>query len=70
MVKVYLYSSVRNFVIAGTDENGENWYMTNINQFTVSYSDGNNPGNEFALKLSFIGQVIYSHASSESSSLM
>ena len=35
MVNVLLYSSVRNFVIAGTDENGENWYMTNSNQFTV-----------------------------------
>ena len=31
----YLYSSVRKFVIGGTDENGENWYMTNNNQFTV-----------------------------------
>ena len=35
MVNVYSYSSVRNFVIAGTDENGENWYMTNNKQFTV-----------------------------------
>ena len=35
MVDVYLYSSVRNFVIAGTEEKGENWYMTNNNQFTV-----------------------------------
>ena len=36
MVNVYLYSSVRYLiVIAGTDENGENWYMTNNNQFTV-----------------------------------
>ena len=35
MVNVYLFSSVHNFVIAGTDENGENWYMANINQFTV-----------------------------------
>ena len=35
MVKLYLYSSVHNFVIAGTDENGENWYMTNNNQFTA-----------------------------------
>ena len=35
MVNVYLYSSVRIFVIAGIDENGENWYMTNNNQFTV-----------------------------------
>ena len=35
MVNVYLYSSVRYFVIAGTDENGENWYMTKNNQFTV-----------------------------------
>ena len=33
---VYLYWSVRNFVIAGTDENGENWYMTKNNQFTVT----------------------------------
>ena len=31
----YLYSSVRKFVIEGTDENGENWYITNNNQFTV-----------------------------------
>ena len=31
----YFYSSVRKFVIEGTDENGENWYMTNNNQFTV-----------------------------------
>ena len=31
----YLYSSVRKFVIMDTDENGENWYMTNNNQFTV-----------------------------------
>ena len=30
----YLYSSVRKFVIMDTDENGENWYMTNNNQFT------------------------------------
>ena len=29
------YSSVRKFVIEGTDENGKNWYMTNNNQFTV-----------------------------------
>ena len=32
MVNIYVYSSVRNFVIAGTDEN---WYMKNNNQFTV-----------------------------------
>ena len=32
MVCVYSYSSVRNFVIVGTDEN---WYMMNNNQFTV-----------------------------------
>ena len=32
MVNVYLYSSVRNFVVACTDEN---WYITNNNQFTV-----------------------------------
>ena len=31
----YLYSSVRKFVIEGTDLNGENWYKTNNNQFTV-----------------------------------
>ena len=31
----YLYSSVRKFIIEGTDENGENWYTTNNNQFTV-----------------------------------
>ena len=37
MVRVYLYSSVHNLVIVGTDENGKNWYMTNNNQFTVSY---------------------------------
>ena len=35
MVNVYSYLSVRNFVIADTDENGENWYMTNNSQFTV-----------------------------------
>ena len=35
----YLYSSVRIFVIADTDENGENCYMTNNNQFAV-YSHG------------------------------
>ena len=35
MVNVYLYSSVRNFVIVGTDEHGENCYMTNNSQFTV-----------------------------------
>ena len=28
---IYIHSSVRNFVIAGTDENDENWYMTNNN---------------------------------------
>ena len=33
--QLYLYSSVRKFFIEGTDENGENWYMTNNNQFTV-----------------------------------
>ena len=33
--QMYAYSSVRKFVIEGTDENGENWYMTNNNQFTV-----------------------------------
>ena len=33
----YSYSSVRKFVIKGTDENGKNWYMTNNNQFTVLY---------------------------------
>ena len=27
--------TVRKFVITDTDENGENWYMTNNNQFTV-----------------------------------
>ena len=32
----YSYSSVCKFVIGGTDENGENWDMTNDNQFTVS----------------------------------
>ena len=32
---VYLYSSVRNFIIEDTNENGENWYMTNNNEFTV-----------------------------------
>ena len=31
----YSYSSVRKFVIEGTDENGENWYMTINNQFIV-----------------------------------
>ena len=34
----YLYSSERKFVIADTDKNGKNWYMTNNknnNQFTV-----------------------------------
>ena len=39
MVHVHLYSSVHNFVIVpfvGTDKNGENWYMTNNKQFTVS----------------------------------
>ena len=35
MAHVYLYSSERNVVIAGTDNNGENRYMTNNNQFTV-----------------------------------
>ena len=40
MVNVYLYSSVRYFVIADTDENSENWYMTNNNQFTVYQSSG------------------------------
>ena len=35
MVKIYLYSPVHSFVIAGTDENGENCYMTNNNHFTV-----------------------------------
>ena len=34
----HLYSSVRKFVIAGTYENGENWYMTNNNQLTVPYN--------------------------------
>ena len=34
-IQWYLYSSVRKFIIEGTDENGENWYMTNNNQFTV-----------------------------------
>ena len=34
-LELELYSSVCNFVSAGTDENGENWYMTNNNQFTV-----------------------------------
>ena len=34
----YLYSSVGKFVNEGTDENGENWYMTNNNQFTVLYN--------------------------------
>ena len=36
-----MYSSVRNFVIAATDENGKNRYITNNNQFTaciVSYT--------------------------------
>ena len=33
----YLYSSVRNFVKEDTDENDENWYMTNNNQFTVVF---------------------------------
>ena len=32
----YSYSSVRKFVIEDTDENGENWYVTINNQFTVS----------------------------------
>ena len=32
----FLYSSVHKLVIEGTDKNGENWYMTNNNQFTVS----------------------------------
>ena len=31
-----LYSSVLKFVIVDTDENGEYWYVTNNNQFTVS----------------------------------
>ena len=43
MVNVYLYSSVRNFVIEGTHENGENWYMTNNNQFTVDNMIDNRP---------------------------
>ena len=32
----YFYLSVRKFVIAGTKENGENWYIMNKNQFTVT----------------------------------
>ena len=36
MINVYLYSSVRNFVIASTDENGEIWYMTNNKQLQYS----------------------------------
>ena len=32
----HLFSSVHKFAIAGTDENGENWYMTNDKQFTVA----------------------------------
>ena len=35
MMIVYLYSSIRSFVIEGTVKNGENWYMTINNQFTV-----------------------------------
>ena len=31
----YSYSSVRKFVNEGAYENGENWYMTKNNQFTV-----------------------------------
>ena len=31
----FLYSSVYKFVMEDTDENGENWYMTNNKQFTV-----------------------------------
>ena len=38
MVNVYLYLSVPNFVIVGTDKNGENYYMTNNKQFTVYIS--------------------------------
>ena len=42
----YLYSSVRKFVIEGTDENGENWYMTNNNQFTVAFCSLQAPGDK------------------------
>ena len=49
-----LYSSVRKFVITDTEENGENWYMTNNNQFTVLYNScltGGINDKEFARRL-------------------
>ena len=33
----YENSSDRKFVISGIDENGENWYITNNNKFTVFF---------------------------------
>ena len=62
ILELELYSSVRNFVIAGTEENGENWYMTNNNQFTLVHCSFDEYLKEFFNIYNFIEKFLTSFA--------